>query len=301
MKTRPVSVLIVGAGAIGIYLGTKLFAHGHHVTLLGRKKLRALSETIQINGKRYALPNRVYHFPKNVSFDYVFITSKLYDLTKNIQTIHRNHIRSRRFISIQNGLVNPAVFEPYFKVGQHVSISVFEGFRLKDDVISVSSTKLRWRTEPSALGKATAALLSSSGVRCTADPHIAEVKAEKMLMNCSVNVLSAIEGKTFVELVKNKRLRKKVDALFDENYAVLSSFMKLLPLVRVKKNFYETVRGMNHYSSTYQDATSGRRTEVPFLNSYIVELGKKNNVSTPQNDALLLRFNQKFYSKNKKK
>ena len=37
-------ILIVGAGSIGVYLGTLLFSKGHEVILLGGDKLKSLNK-----------------------------------------------------------------------------------------------------------------------------------------------------------------------------------------------------------------------------------------------------------------
>ena len=37
-------ILIIGAGSIGVYLGTLLFSNEHNVILLGREKLKKILE-----------------------------------------------------------------------------------------------------------------------------------------------------------------------------------------------------------------------------------------------------------------
>jgi ketopantoate reductase len=119
------NILVIGAGAIGVYLGTKLFSSKHNVTLLGRKKLKKLHDTIIINDEVFRLPKRLYKPPKNKSYDYIFITSKLYDLDKNIELIQNNNLTAKITVSIQNGIVNTK--------HEISSVSVYEGFRLIDN------------------------------------------------------------------------------------------------------------------------------------------------------------------------
>ncbi len=47
----PKKILICGAGSIGIYLGAKLHAKDHDVTLFGRSKLQNVGSEIFINNK----------------------------------------------------------------------------------------------------------------------------------------------------------------------------------------------------------------------------------------------------------
>jgi 2-dehydropantoate 2-reductase len=39
-------------------------------------------------------------------------------------------------------------------------------------------------------------------------------------------------------------------------------------------------------SSTTQDLARGKRTEINFLNGYIVELGKKHGIPVPYNESI---------------
>ena len=57
-------ILILGAGSVGVYLGTKLYADGHDVTLLGREKLKKLHDTILINNQPHKVPKRFTNFQK---------------------------------------------------------------------------------------------------------------------------------------------------------------------------------------------------------------------------------------------
>ena len=290
-------ILIVGAGSIGVYLGTLLSVKGNDVFLLGRSKLKKLHDTILIGNTPYKLPKRIYSFPKKGSYDFVFITSKLYDLQKNLKLLIKKNVKSEYLVSIQNGLVDEDIYKPYLGNSKFTTISIFEGFRLVENQLIVSHSKTGWKTEDSNIGKKVSLLLLESGIKCSVDSNLDSAKAEKMIMNCCVNLLSAIEKKTFYELVRNTKTKNKIEGLFDETYLVLSKIVKMRSRKDLKKLFYETVSPMRHYSSTYQDAISGRKTEIDFLNGYIVKLGKKYNLSVAENKKLISEFQDKFNSK----
>ncbi|MFA4887287.1 MAG: 2-dehydropantoate 2-reductase [Candidatus Nanoarchaeia archaeon] len=283
-------ILVVGAGSIGIYVGALLHAQGHDVTLLGRKKLKTLSDKILIGKKAYSLPKKVYSFPKNKTYQVVFITSKLYDLQKNLKLILKNKIKTTYLVSIQNGMVEEDVYKPYLAHSSFAPISVFEGFRLVENKILIAHGKTGWKTEKSPSGKVIARMLKEAGIRCTTSSNIQRVKAEKTVMNCSVNILSAVEKKTLFELCTAPKTRRIVDNLFNESYAVLDKEVKMKPRWILKALFYSTLGRMKHYSSTYQDAISGRKSEIWFLNGLIVRLGKKYHLSTSENERVLKKF-----------
>ncbi len=287
-------ILIVGAGSIGVYLGTLLYSKGHNLTLLGGKKLRKLHDSILINDVVYQLPKRIYSMPKNAKFDFVFITSKLYDLEKNLRKITENNVRTRFLISIQNGIVEGEVYEKYIKNINFASISVYEGFRLLENQLIVNKFKSGWKTDNSKAGKETAKILQGAGINCTSESNLESLKAEKLIMNCCVNILSAIMKKTFFELYNDTDTKKIMDQLFEESYTVLSKKYKLQQKQKLRTLFYEVIKPMKHYSSTYQDAISGRKTEIDFINGLIIKIGKKYRIPTPTNQQVIDKFFKKY-------
>ena len=85
-------VLIVGAGAIGIYLGCKLSYFNHDVSLVGRRKLKALGDSISIDDKNYPIAGKTYSIPKNQKFDFVFVASKINDVKNILGKLKKNNI-----------------------------------------------------------------------------------------------------------------------------------------------------------------------------------------------------------------
>jgi len=287
-------ILIVGAGSIGVYLGTLLNSKGHNVFLLGRKKLKKLHETILIGESVYPVPKRIYSFPKNKSYDFIFITSKLYDLENNLKKVSNNNIRTKYLLSIQNGIVENYLYEKYVKEYSFSSISVFEGFRIIENQLIVNQSKSGWKTDNSRTGNETSKLLQNVGINCSTEKDLDSIKAEKTIMNCCVNLLSAIKKKTFFELYSNKQTKNMMDKLFDESYKVLSKEYRIKPKDKLRQLFYQIIKPMKHYSSTYQDAISNKKTEVQFLNGLIVKLAKKHKLQAPTNKKILEEFFKKY-------
>ena len=290
------NILVVGAGSIGVYLGVMLSKKGHEVILLGRSKLKNLHDTILIGQNVYKLPKRVYKFPKDKNYDFIFVTSKLYDLESNLRRIKENNLKSKYLISIQNGIVENSIYEKYTKETQFSSISVFEGFRIIENQLIVNQSKSGWKTDNSNAGKETEKILQSAGINCTSEKNLDSIKAEKTLMNCCVNVLSAIKKKTFYELCNDSKTKKIMDEIFDETYKILSLEYKLKPKEKLKELFYQIISPMKHYSSTYQDAISNRKTEVWFLNQLIIRIAKKHNSSAKANGKIVEEFFKKYPS-----
>ncbi len=287
-------ILISGAGSIGIFLGA-LLAEKYDVKLFGKRKLRSVGEKIIINNKKYNLPEKIFGLPKNEKFDFIFITTKLYDFEKMIGIIKRNNIKGREIVAVQNGLVDTSKHFNILKK-KIVPVVVFSGFNLKDRRIITNPTKIGWITEYSRDGKEISKLLSGAGILCKSTKNFDSLRAEKIIVNSCLNGLSAIENKPFYNLFRNKKTLHRINKIFDETYDILGKEYELKNKEKMKEEMVKAWSKLKHYSSTCQDILSGRRNEVKFFNGYIVKLGKKYNLPIQENKSLLKEF--KIIAKN---
>ncbi|MEK6936118.1 MAG: 2-dehydropantoate 2-reductase [Nanoarchaeota archaeon] len=283
---KPKKILICGAGSIGIYVGAKLYHKKHDVTLFGRRKLRGVDGEVFINNKRFDVPKGVYKIPKNEKYDFIFITTKLYDLDYMINLLKRNKIKGPIFIGIQNGIVDVSKYEKILKK-KIIPITVFSGFNLNKNKLNVTPTPIGWKTEFSKQGKEISAILLDAKIPCHADKSFDRLRAEKTVINCCLNALSAIENKPFSYLFKNNKTKERIEKLFEECYEAIKKEHELDEKHKIKKRMFEHWKNLNHYSSTCQDIHSGRKNEVKFFNGYIVELGKKHNILVENNKEIL--------------
>ncbi len=290
MNRKEVKVLICGAGSIGIFLGAKIKKKGYDVCLFGRRKLKNAGEKeVYINGKKYDMPLRVFSIPKNTRYDFVFLTCKLYDMPKIVSLIKKSKIKSKILINVQNGLVDNSKFEKM--LGKKIlPICVFGGFKIEDNKIKSSPTKIGWLTEYSGNGKEISSFVSSCNIKCKAEKKFDSYRAEKMLINCCLNGLSAIEKKPFNELFSSKQVEDRINKLFEESYEILKKRYPLDNKELLKKRMVKNWSKVNHYSSTYQDVISGRKSEISFFNGYLKKLGHIYHVKTNENNKVLQDF-----------
>lgn len=283
-------VLICGAGSIGVYVGTSLHLRNHDVKLIGRRKLRKVKETIDIEGKKYDVPEKIFRFPKNYETDFVFVTTKLYDFGHMINLIKEKKVKYSRIAAVQNGLVDTSKYSKILKK-KIIPITVFAGFNLIGNKILVRPTKIGWVTEYSQEGREISKILLDAGIPCTPRKNFDSLRAEKTIVNCCLNALSAIENKKFCDLFKNKEIKKRINNIFEETYNILKNKYRLREFDKMKKDMFKTWAKMEHYSSTYQDIKSGRQNEVPFFNGYIAELGRKYSLPVEHNLAIINDIN----------
>jgi 2-dehydropantoate 2-reductase len=287
-------ILVFGAGTIGTFLGANLYAAGNDITLYGRRKLTQIYDRIFINGIPFKVPPRIYNLEAS-HYDIIFVTTKLYDSQAAIREIQSNHLNPQIIVFIQNGLVEEDFYGDLAKHPSFLTISVFEGYRLIADQLLTTRTDLGWQTENNCTGLKICKLLQSANINCTVTSQLPQLRAEKLMWNVSLNALSAMEKKTFAELMADKNLSLVVDGLFQESYEVLKSDYNLPSLDFLKQRFeqqFKTVK--THYSSTYQDVVSGRKTEIDFLNGLILKIGRNKGIPTPINQEIYCKFCQQI-------
>lgn len=279
-------ILVGGAGSIGIYLGTLLKSKGHDVTLFGRKKLSSIGDNIIIKHKNFPTPQKIFRLPDKEYFDYIFVTTKLYDLDNMMYLLKKHSIKASLIITIQNGLVDTAYYSRITNC-KVIPVSIFAGYRLVKNEIVTNETKLGWRVEKSREGIKALKIIKNAGIPCYTDQKFDSIRAEKVIVNCCVNALSAIKQKPIKYLFGHKSTQKVIDKVLEESFNVLSKEHKLDNLKLIKQRLYKHWSNINHYSSTYQDLVSGRKTEINFFNGYVQKLGKKYNIPVEENKSIV--------------
>ncbi len=289
-------ILIFGAGSVGTFLGTKLYAVGHQVFLYGRRKLDSLNEKIFINGKLYRLPPQCYQLQTN-DYNAIFVTTKLYDIKNALAELRKYHLNPQIIVFIQNGIVEPEFYEGFQNHLGFTTVSVFNGYHLTGHQIHVKESNLGWQLEDSLVGRKIHELLEEAGIQCHITTNISQIRAQKLIANAATNTLSALEKKTIGELIADRNLKIIVDGIIQESWTLLKEDYDLSDLDSVRKSIYKKLSQVKeHFSSMYQDLISGRETEVEFLNGLIVRLGLEKGIPTPYNQQVYFRLLEEIKS-----
>src|SRR5262245_45782756 len=109
------NILVMGAGAIGCFLGGRLAGGGHQVTLVGRPAMMAKIASEGLRLRHPALPPQQV-FPQTATtpeglppvFDFIFITVKAPDTTQVIDQLQAAGLPLAQsyLVSWQNGIGN---------------------------------------------------------------------------------------------------------------------------------------------------------------------------------------------------
>ncbi len=283
-------IAVMGAGAVGTYYGAMLARAGHEVILIGRA---ALVDAVHRNGLRLETAGFDGHVPMRADTDpaavrdarLVLFCVKSGDTESAGAAIAPHLAAAATVLSLQNGVDNAA------------RLSAVLGRPAVPAVVYVGTTMAGpghvrhfGRGElvigPAAASTGIAAALRAAAIPTEVSDHVLDALWAKLVINCAYNALSAITQLPYGVLIRGDGVTGLMRDVFDECTAVARACGIQLPehLWQAVLNVAESMAGQR--SSTAQDLTRGKPTEIDHLNGYIVRRGAEFGIATPVNRAL---------------
>ena len=303
------SHVIIGAGAVGIGVGTALLVSGEPVVFVARgETARALRErgcerTGIFGGEK--LPADAFEVASSVKAltrpaRSVLVATKAFATHEVARSIARLPLLAESdvpIVSLQNGLGNAEALAAQLDPQRVFSATILIGFRrTADQRVDVTVC-----AKPIQLGslfssdlapvEGLARSIEAGGIPAQANPDIARELWEKALYNCALNPLGALLEVPYGELAAVPETRNIMEAVISEIFAVIRAsgeHVHWQTAARYLSHFYEVLLPptREHESSMLQDVRAGRRTEIDSLCGEIARRGKATGVATPTNDAL---------------
>ncbi len=284
-------IAVMGAGAVGCYYGGMLARGGNDVALIGR----ALHvEAVMRHGLRLDAQTFQANVPLHASTEasavraakLVLVCVKSTD-TRDAAAALAPHLDPDALVlSLQNGVDNAEVLQA--ALTQTVAPAVVY---VATEMAGPGHVKHHGRGElvlgPAAQRDDVLQAFAQSGVPVQISDNVAGALWGKLIVNCAYNALSAIAQMPYGQLVQGQGVPAVMDDAVHECLAVARALGVVLP-----QGIEASVRAIAHSmasqsSSTAQDLTRGRRTEIDHLNGYVVRMGQQHGVATPVNRTLL--------------
>ena len=302
--------LVVGAGAIGAYLGALMARAGADITLFARgPHLRAMqAHGVQVksaSGNFEAHPKIAASLEEVGPVDVLFLGVKAHGLTQLAPQLHPVLGPDTTVVSTQNGL--PWWFFQGFG-------GEWEGLRLERvDPGGVVSSAIEARrvlasivyfsteiTSPGVIqhnegnrislgepdgtrserSRKIAEALIASGLRAPVTTHIRNEIWVKILGNVAFNPVSALTGATLGQMTRDPDVCKLVREIMCEAAAVAARLGLELP-VSIDQRIAGAAKVGEHKTSMLQDLEAGRPMELEAVVGAIVELGERVGVPMP--------------------
>jgi len=309
-------ILIYGAGAVGLGIGSCLLKSGDNVDFIAREdtvsSLRKYGlRRTGIFGEYYADPNsfQCYSSIKELPpqpYDYVIVSTKSYDslpAAKDLSIYPYVIGEENRIVLCQNGWGNAETFATYFPEEQIYSARVITGF-IRPEKHHVDITVHAEAIHVGSLFDGDLAAIeylcdsiSKGDIPCEVTREVGKDLWAKILYNCALNPLGAILNVPYGALGESLHTRDLMNRIVEEIFEVMKEsghethwecaedyletfYYKLVPSTAA------------HNSSMLQDIQAKKRTEIDALNGAVLRLAEEFHIDTPYNSILcnMIRF-----------
>ena len=320
-------ICIVGAGAIGGYLGFKLINAGFDVSLVARgthlKAMKHSGLTVIENDKEIScFPKCSESMSDLGNMDYIFITLKAYSIPGLVNEISTMFKENTAVITAYNGI--PWWY--FFNIE-----GPFKNYRIK----CIDPNNIQWNTitperiigcvvypateiiEPGVIkhiegnrfslgepeGKQTERILKISkalvkaGIKAPIRSNLREEIWIKLIGNLAFNPLSVITGKTLDILASENEYRTiAYDAMEEASLIINQLGIKLK--ISIDQRIEGAAKVGAHKTSMLQDYEKGRELELDSLVVSIKEIGNQLGIKTPTIDKILYEVEKKISKNN---
>jgi 2-dehydropantoate 2-reductase len=305
----PAAHLVVGAGAVGIGLGTALLAAGEPVVFAARgdtaKALRArgcarggiFGEVAFAPGafSVVADPAELRDPPASVLVATKTFTSR--DVAAALAKSDAITSGEAPIVLAHNGLGTAEIFCERFAPQRIYNARVITGFRRSEP----ARVEVTVHAEPVLIGSlfgadtfrvaALARAIARGGIPARTTAEIGAWLWAKLLFNCALNPLGAILGVPYGELGRSEATRRLMDLVVREIFAVMEAegeSTRWPDATAYLAHFYADLLPSTalHESSMLQDVRAGRPTEIDALCGEVARRGARRSVPAPVNEAL---------------
>jgi len=315
-------IMVVGAGAVGCFLGARLALAGHAVTLIGRERM---VEAVRGGGLALEEPDGVRQafnvaaansiasaLSANEPYDLAFVTVKAYD-TDAVAAELAQHPALPPLLTMQNGVGNEESLAERFGEGRVLSGAI-------DTPVSLPAPgrvrvhRARYKIGLAPVGRAAPAiplagvqaLLGGAGFQVDLFPDHRGLKWTKLLMNMLANASCAILDWTPAQVMEDPVTARLEACAWQEALAVIADlgvrpvplagypFPILLPvarrvpaswLARALRGFVSGGRG-SKMPSLQIALSGGKPSEVNWLNGAVARHARQLHIPAPVNSAL---------------
>jgi len=289
-------ILFVGAGSVGGFFGAHLAKNNPNVSFLLRPRtLEAVKRnglTIRSAGGSFTVRPPVASDARELPKpDLIVLGVKAYDLNEVMDQIEPILTEKTVILTLQNGIdtedrliariqrdcVVGGVAYIYSKIAEPGVIDHYKkGAVAIGELMGYESERLL----------AIRDLFASAGIPCHLSKDLRRSKWEKMCWNCVFNPITVLIDDRVAKALDHPEMTGVIRQIVGECAAISAALKVPLPLDMPERVVKASQEIRDIHTSMYDDWKAGRKTEIDYLNGFIVEQGRKLGIPTPVNEAL---------------
>ena len=291
MNQFPLKVAVMGAGAVGCYYGgmlaragyqVTLIARPHHVAAIERDGLHLQTQTFDEHVRLAASPQAgAVRGAKLVLF-----CVKSADTEAAGAQIRPFLEPDALVLSLQNGVDNAERLRGVLPQHTVAAAVVYVATEMAGSGHVKHNGRGELVIEPTAASSDVAQALIAAGVPTEVSANVRGALWAKLILNCAYNAVSAITQLPYGKTVAGEGVQALMRDVVAECRAVANADGVQVPgdVDAAIRKIADTMP--NQFSSTAQDLARAKRTEIDYLNGFVVRRGEALGVQTPANRVL---------------
>ncbi|MEG0052172.1 MAG: 2-dehydropantoate 2-reductase [Comamonas sp.] len=297
IQDQPMSIAIMGAGAVGCYFGALLARAGNRVTLIGRE---SHMQAIAAQGLRLQTASEDSFIPMHTSThasavagaDVVLLCVKSTDTEASAEQIKPHLATGAVVLCLQNGVDNDERARSVLgerNPAAAVAVYVATGMEAPGHVRHFGRGELVIAPNPKV--DEIVKTFGAAGIATTVSPDVRAELWQKLIINCSYNALSALTQQPYGWLVAQAGVNSVIADIVAECKSVAAADGLVLgaSVDAAVQAIAQTMPGQ--LSSTARDVARGKPSEIDHLNGYVVRRGQALGIATPANRLLQVLVN----------
>lgn len=286
-------VVVMGAGAVGCYYGGLLARAGHEVVLVGRQPHVA---AIQRGGLRIQTTTFDEQVQLSASTEasavqgaqLVLFCVKSPDTESAGSLMAPSLAPDSLVLCLQNGVDNADRLRTVLPPTQQVAAAVvYVATEMAGPGHVLHHGRGELVIEPTPGSAEAARVLGEAGTQVQISDNVRGALWSKLILNCAYNALSAITHLPYGQVVRGEGIGDVLKDVVNECLAVGEADGARLSRADIEAAVQRLPGTMPaQYSSTSQDLSRGKPTEIEYLNGYVVRRGATLGIPTPANRVL---------------
>ncbi|MFX0122841.1 MAG: ketopantoate reductase family protein [Candidatus Hodarchaeota archaeon] len=302
------NIAVFGAGSIGslfagriAYSGFEVAVVGRnpHVTEINKKGLRIIEDQVEILSY---FPAATEFPPDIVNPDAIFVTTKAYDNRAVADSLTGKISNEMPIFLLQNGMGNEEVFcktfpqNPIFRAITTEAAELIHPGIVKH--VAFGKTSFGIITgEENGFSPRFQRIMRDSGFSTKKTKNIQLKMWQKLLTNATICPLGALLHVPNGQILQKSSIHQIFDGILEEGLAIATRNLPDEDFSQTRDFILGVIeKTKNNKCSMLQDIERGRKTEIDYMNGFIVQESKRLGLKAPINAAIadLIRHLERY-------